>query len=186
MLDTSPLTINRPAKHNMQEDLIDAVCEENLAAVTRILEGDGKLALNVEQDGYTATLWAAKRGHAAILETLLSAGASLTPCDPTGQTAVHKATAGGAVECLRLLIDAGAALGQRDAMGRTALDVAVTCEQQECETMLREAGGRCNLVGMMGDAEDEAAWRAKTGALQQLPTRATLPNQGKGEAPSSS
>ena len=151
----------------MEGDLIDAVCHQNLAAVAKILEGEGRMAVNVVQDEHTALLWAAKRGNVECLQLLLEAGASLTPCDPTGQTVVHKAAARGAVDCLQLLIAAGAALGQRDLLGRTPLDVAVTCEQAECEAVLRDSGARTAMVGMGGNAEDEAAWRAKTGALQQ-------------------
>ena len=83
--------------------LVDPVADEDLERVSTLLEGDGKLSVNVEEsDGWSPLLWAAKRGNAAIMRVLIDAGAFVGAADAGGATALHKCAANGNTECLRM------------------------------------------------------------------------------------
>jgi ankyrin repeat protein len=90
--------------------------------------------VNASTCGCTALHRAAFRGHAAIAEALLRAGASLSAVDSStgdGRTPLAKAASQGHVDMVDLILRhataAGAAaecLGATDARGQSAMDVA--------------------------------------------------------------
>lgn len=55
------------------------------------------------RDGNTPFLWAARGGNAAVVSTLLEAGASRTACNTNGETALDLAHARGHETCIRRL-----------------------------------------------------------------------------------
>ena len=52
----------------MAQSLVDAVADEDEDRVASLLDGDGKLDVNIESDGWSPLLWAAKRGNAQIMD----------------------------------------------------------------------------------------------------------------------
>jgi ankyrin repeat protein len=59
-----------------------------------------KVALR-PQAGVTPLMIAAEKGHTAIMEDLLNAGADVNAADAEGRTALHRAAAGGASDAAR-------------------------------------------------------------------------------------
>jgi len=88
--------------------LIDAARNGDLAAVQTLLAG-GADANRAQGDGMTALHWAAERGHAAVAELLLSAGAAVEAKTRIGSyTPLHLASRGGHGSIATALLDAGA------------------------------------------------------------------------------
>lgn len=88
--------------------LIDAARNGDLAAVQTLLAG-GADANRAQGDGMTALHWAAERGHAAVADLLLSAGATVDAKTRIGSyTPLHLASRGGHGSIATALLDAGA------------------------------------------------------------------------------
>ena len=149
------------AKQQMAQSLVDAVADEDEERVASLLDGEGKLDVNIESDGWSPLLWAAKRGNAQIMDMLLKAGAFIGATDEGGSTALHKCATNGSIECARLLLDAGASVAVRDKMQQTALDVAGIMGRTECEQLLRQAGARNAKLGVTAKTSDaDERWLA--------------------------
>lgn len=88
--------------------LIDAARNGDLAAVQALLAG-GADANRAQGDGMTALHLAAERGHAAVADLLLSAGATVDAKTRIGSyTPLHLASRGGHGSIATALLDAGA------------------------------------------------------------------------------
>jgi ankyrin repeat protein len=88
--------------------LIDAARSGDVEAVRSLL-AEGADANAVQGDGMTALHWAAERGHAAVADLLLSAGAALEAKTRIGSyTPLHLASRGGHASIATALLDAGA------------------------------------------------------------------------------
>ena len=163
----------------MAHSLVDAVADEDEDRVASLLDGDGKLDVNIESDGWSPLLWAAKRGNAQIMDMLLKAGAFIGATDEGGSTALHKCATNGSIECTRLLLDAGASASVRDKMQQTALDVAGIMGRTECEQLLRQAGARNAKLGITADTSDaDERWLAS----QNTSTKGNPEYKSAGEA----
>ena len=83
--------------------------------------------------GSTALILAASKGRAAVVRTLLGAGASTQAVDGSGATALHRAAGKGHLEIVETLLEGGgsaaALLDARDKEGHTAFHVAAIHEQ---------------------------------------------------------
>ncbi|MDB4816699.1 ankyrin repeat domain-containing protein, partial [bacterium] len=96
--------------------------------------------------GWTPVIEAARKGHKAIVELLISHGALLNTKDSlTGKSALHFAAALGHKEIVQLLISKGADVNIRsDAL--TFLDIAKTpldmADDKEIADLLRKHGGK--------------------------------------------
>ena len=141
--------------------LVDAVADEDEDCVASLLQGNGKLDVNIESDGWSPLLWAAKRGNAQIMAMLLQAGAFIGATDAGGSTALHKCATNGSIECTQLLLEAGASASVRDKMQQTALDVAGIMGQDGIAQLLRKAGARNAKLGITATANDaDVQWLA--------------------------
>jgi len=88
--------------------LIDAARNGDVAAAQTLLAG-GADANTAQGDGMTALHWAAERGHAAVADLLLSAGATVDAKTRIGSyTPLHLASRGGHGSIATALLDAGA------------------------------------------------------------------------------
>ncbi|MBI2374044.1 MAG: ankyrin repeat domain-containing protein [Deltaproteobacteria bacterium] len=67
---------------------------------------------------------AAKKGHKAIVETLLQAGANANLADAEGHTALIAAASAGKLECVRALVFGGAVIEIKDLKGLSAIERA--------------------------------------------------------------
>ena len=90
------------------EPLIDAARNGEVEVVRSLLT-DGADPNTAQGDGMTPLHWAAERGHAAVAELLLSAGAAVDGKTRVGSyTPLHLASRGGHGPITRALLDAGA------------------------------------------------------------------------------
>jgi hypothetical protein len=80
----------------------------------------------VDANCSTALMLAADRGHAPIVQLLLSAPAAVNAADVGGWTALQKAANKGHILVVRLLLSAGVAVNAADAVGWTALRKAAS------------------------------------------------------------
>ena len=109
-----------------------------------------------DSEGRSALLYAARRGHVAIIHHLLdslnedaTARINLVDlADETGLTPLMASALRGQHEALCLLLDAGATVGARDTTGMEALHAAASGGHRDCcETLLRSGARPDSLDG---------------------------------------
>lgn len=98
-----------------------------------------------DEQGQTALMRAALRGHREVVESLIGGGADLDHTAKYHLTALMLAVLNGHTDVVRLLVEAGANLGVRGTgapgfAGKTALDLAEAHGDAEMVDVLREAG----------------------------------------------
>ena len=92
---------------------------------------------------WTPVKWAAREGHKAIVELLISHGALLNTKDSlTGTSALHLTAFRGHKEIVQLLISKGADVNIKAWDARTPLDFAEEENQKETANLLRKHGGK--------------------------------------------
>ena len=100
------------------------------------------------ENGETAAIAAARKGHAMCLKLLINAGGDLNMFDEHGKTALIYAAEDGHIECLNMLIKAGTDVNFRNEWNLTALvSAAVSAamsEKQDCLEALIHAGADVN------------------------------------------
>ena len=97
----------------------------------KILEKSDKDALKSrDEDGMSALHWASDRGHAAVVDLLLAAGANPGTADGEGQTPLHYAASCGHRASAERLLAAGADPGAADSEGETPVDMAADDEMK--------------------------------------------------------
>lgn len=109
---------------NPAKDFIKAAKRGNLVGMKSLLESDGILIEARDTDGSTALHCATWKGHDAVVEWLLSAGADVhthNENDHWGTTALHAAAHANQPRIAQRLIDAGADVNAKDREGRTPL-----------------------------------------------------------------
>jgi len=108
----------------------------------------GGMSPDVQDQGYSPLLEAARRGHEEIAQALIDAGADVDATDPYGVTPLMFSLISGSVQTARQLIEAGAGVNARDVDGRTALVEALTTENDippELIAMLIDRGADVNV-----------------------------------------
>lgn len=97
-----------------------------------------KLLNERDESGLAAIHWAADRGHANILDLLLTHGADVNFVDgDCGQTALHYAVSCGHVDSIRVLLKHGADQSVRDADEMTCSDIAIDANDTDILEILR-------------------------------------------------
>lgn len=126
---------------NAPTPVADAARRGDLAAV-RALLAQGEDASAAHGDGMSALHWAAERGDAALIETLLEAGAAVNAGTRIGRhTPLHVASAAGQVEAVEMLLAAGAdASAATSTGGVTPLHLAATSGRVDSITALLDHG----------------------------------------------
>ena len=112
----------------------------NKLDAVRALLAAGANVNAAENDGWTALIWSAYRGHAKVAEILLSAGADVNAVDNNGETALMLARS---AEVAKVLLSAGADVNAVDDDGETALMLARSAEVAK---VLLSAGADVNAV----------------------------------------
>ena len=94
----------------------------------------------------TALHFAARRGHEAVVEALLSWGAVVDPQDHTGWTPLHFACQEGHLACVLALLKAGASVSLPDNLGFLPIHVAARHNRVETVRTLLDYGCRPDMV----------------------------------------
>lgn len=85
---------------------------------------------DVQDQGFTPLLEAARRGYSEMAQELIEDGANVNAKDPYGVTALMFSLIAGSTEVALRLIEKGAEVNSRDSDGRTALIEALTSENE--------------------------------------------------------
>lgn len=155
--------------------LMTAVKAKDLRSVQKCLL-DSKTPVNeVDLDGFTPLLWAAREGMKEIAELLLSHGADPNHLDVwMGANAGHKAGYWGRTEVMKLLVKTKMDINARGlSNGYTPLHDAVSGNHFETAKILLGAGAKLDLLGHDGlTALDIAKANGNEAMIQLLTTKA--------------
>lgn len=92
-----------------------------------------------DESGLAAIHWAADRGHANILDLLLTHGADVNLVDgDCGQTALHYAVSCGHLDSVKVLLKHGADQSIRDSDEMTCLDIATEANDSDILEILKK------------------------------------------------
>jgi ankyrin repeat protein len=114
-----------------------------------LLATNGNTELRRE-DGKTALMLAAARGHKSLAILLLSAGAIIDEWDRGGETALILAAANGHESVVNLLLKSGAEV-DRSGNGKTALMSAAAHGHESVVNLLLQRGAKVDQRGMDGE-----------------------------------
>jgi hypothetical protein len=104
---------------------------------------------STNQYGQTALLLAAEYGHAAVVSTLLIAGADISATSRLGQTALLLAAENGETAVVSALLTAGADVNAADQWGNTALTSAARWGHTDTVSTLLVAGANIEAVSRL-------------------------------------
>ena len=116
--------------------------------------------VNHFDEGVTALMGAAYRGHKEVVEILLNKGSNVNLKNEAGTTALMYAAMDGHSDIVRLLLGKNARVNDRDKFGQTALMQAAISGDIETIKVLVEAGADLNIKNAYG-------MTARTSAVQQ-------------------
>ena len=103
-----------------------------------------------DRDGRTALLWAARRGHEAVVRLLLENGADMNALDMYGETALVGAAEQGHETIVRLLLEKGADIEAKDEDGQTALILSAGSAHEAVTALLLEKGADIDVINRSG------------------------------------
>lgn len=139
---------------------LEAVSEQDLVALSQLLE-DGPVNPNLAlPDGRTALMIAARRADAELVAQLLAAGANVNASTANGGTVLMFAAIGGDAGITGLLLDAGARHDVKASLGWTALGLAAVKGHAEVARTLLDAGAD-------PDSRDAYGWTPLMRAVHQ-------------------
>ena len=126
-------------------------------------------------DGATALIWAARKGHGEIVETLLAKGAAMNLQTGAGATALMMAASKGNVDIVSALLTKGANTKLQVSDGRTALDFAENAAIKKMLTNaatcdLRAAQAALKGLGYYTDVVDGVWGRNSSNAVTEFQT----------------
>jgi ankyrin repeat protein len=107
--------------------MLAAVLAGDADTVAALLDSDPQLCNLADRSPERLSVLhhAAGRGHLAVVELLLAAGAAVDKRSHDGSTPLHEAAAGGHLEIVRLLVQAGANPRARTNSGYSAWSAAM-------------------------------------------------------------
>lgn len=118
--------------------------------------------------GWTPLHYAAKFGHARIVDLLLEHGDDAKLKLPNGTTALILAAFGGYTETVRLLVNAGSDVNAVDKSGKTAISRAAEWGHTEVVRLLLGAGSDINAASSEGETALSRAVEWGNEAVVQL------------------
>lgn len=136
--------------------------------VQRILEVKSDLVHKLDEKGFSAVHWAAKRGDVEMLQTLHSFGAPLSL--PTAMDArmhpIHWAASDGRIAAIRFFLEKGQDMNIQDANGCTSVIIATQHKHMHSVIFLVRSGADLTLCDNNGD--NALHWAAYKGHVELL------------------
>jgi ankyrin repeat protein/L-ascorbate metabolism protein UlaG (beta-lactamase superfamily) len=150
-------------------EIHDAVTQQNVAAVERMLARDPSLAVAPDGMNNTPMHLAAQIGSVEILRLLLDAGAPVDVGDADNSTALDVAAQSGQLDAVKLLVESGADARHSDNNGMTPLHFASYEGHDDVALYLLEHGADPAAVTSRGSvALHGAALRGSTPTVAVL------------------
>lgn len=135
-----------PEVSNLESNILrQAASLNNIEAIQKLLD-EGCLIDDQDENGFTALHHAAKCGHRASVELLLSHGADCTIKDFSGQDAMYWAILIRAYELIPLLKGAGGDVNQKNSNNLPSMYVAGIFDEKLIQVLL-DNGLNVNLTG---------------------------------------
>lgn len=148
----------------------------NAALLDQVDELENLLARGADRDersetGATPMIYAAVKGHIAIVQTLINSGANINAMTDDGDTALNWASASGHTEIVQLLLEHGAEADKQDKQGHTALMFAAHNGSADIVTILADQGVNLEASDAQGySAQNHAYDQGKGETAQALDT----------------
>jgi ankyrin repeat protein len=129
--------------HNSDRAMIWAAHRGHAATVELLLEAGSPPDADLDPNGATPLMGAARYTHGDVVRLLLDSGADVMRRDQSQETALHRAALTDDVEIIRLLLDAGADPNAREEIfDETPLHVAALWSEPASIAALAAAGAR--------------------------------------------
>jgi ankyrin repeat protein len=156
--------------------------------MVKLLVAAGANVKSTTRNGAISPLFmACTNGNAAVIETLLKAGADANSVKANGTTALMMASASGSADAVKTLLDHGANVNAKESVhGQTALMFAAALNREAVIGMLLSRGADPNIVTSVRKlehvrfdqdgniVEDKPGAQAKTGEAADAETAAAL------------
>jgi ankyrin repeat protein len=161
------------------EALVDAASAGDEAQVDRLLrEGANPRYVDARKNDVlgvqtfpTALMKASDKGHCAIADKLIAAGADVHHRGFGGWTPLHSAVQGSYQACVRALIDARAEVNAKSELGYTPLREAVIMGDVDIVKMLLAAGADPDIADSRGESPRIVCRRFGTSEVRKLVDR---------------
>ena len=122
--DRELITKKSKSKKDDGTEVENPSLEEKRFEMTKLLLENGADVKAVDEDGWTALIWAAWTGMPTVVEELVKAGSDVNALDNQKQSALMIAAQRGNDKVVELLINAGADKNLKNAAGKGAEDLA--------------------------------------------------------------
>ena len=150
-----------------------------------LLFAGASVSASTRLGGYTPLLFAAGNGDAAMIDTLLGAGADSRSANTNGTTALMMAAASGRADAVRLLLDRGADVNVREkAKGETALMFAAADGTADIVRLLTSRGADVAVTTFVTDLSPLTEEQEQIGG-GPAPRPPARPGAGAAAAPES-
>lgn len=127
---------------NPENKIFSAVNKGDIETVNRILDRDPTLALKPDRSNRRPLHYAAKKGNAEMVKTLVRKGANVNDKDNKGYTPLHYACSNGNPESVKILLEFGGDVNAKTNNNKTPLSLARNSGSREIIQMLESRGAK--------------------------------------------
>jgi ankyrin repeat protein len=123
---------------------MDAISSGDIEAVQKFI--DEKINVNITHAGVTPLMLAASKGHPAIVQAILQAGANINEKSDDGSTALHRAVSDQAeTAVVDILMESGINIEEKTESGKTALQLAEDAHHRDIVRVIKQHEQRLKL-----------------------------------------
>ena len=127
---------------NPENKIFSAVNKGDIETVNKLLDRDPTLALKPDRSDRKPLHYAAKKGNAEMVKTLVRKGANVNDKDNKGYTPLHFACAKGNPETVKILLEFGGDVNAITKNKKTPLTLARSNGNREIIQMLESRGAK--------------------------------------------